>query len=167
MSETESASSEQPVTEHRDVVIIGAGLSGISAAYHLQTMSPDRDFCILEGRRALGGTWDLFRYPGVRSDSDMYTLGFSFKPWNDPQAIADGPSILRYLHETVEEFGIDRHIRFNRLVTRASWSSDEQRWTLTIDHGGEVETLTAEFVFMCSGYYSYRGRHTPEFQLPG
>ena len=163
MSETESASSEQPVTEHRDVVIIGAGLSGISAAYHLQTMSPDRDFCILEGRSALGGTWDLFRYPGVRSDSDMYTLGFSFKPWNDPHAIADGPSILRYLHETVQEFGIDRHIRFNRLVTRASWSSDEQRWTLTIDHGGEVETLTAEFVFMCSGYYSYRGGHTPEF----
>ena len=167
MSDTETAVESTPpesgAVEHKDVVIIGAGLSGISAAYHLQTMSPDRDFAILEGREALGGTWDLFRYPGIRSDSDMYTLGFSFKPWTDPQAIADGPSILSYLHETVDEFDIRRHIRFNRLVSSASWSSDDRRWTLTIDHDGRVETMTAGFVFMCTGYYSYKGGHKPDF----
>lgn len=156
-------SSESVGVEHRDVVIIGAGISGISAAYHLQTMAPDRDFTILEGRSALGGTWDLFRYPGVRSDSDMYTLGFAFKPWTNPKAIADGPSILAYLNETVDEFDIRRHIRFDHQVSGASWSSQEQRWTLTVEHGGEVTTITAGFVFMCTGYYSYKGGYKPDF----
>ena len=149
--------------EHRDVVVIGAGISGITAAYHLQTMSPDRDFTILEGRSDLGGTWDLFRYPGVRSDSDMYTLGFAFKPWTNPKAIADGPSILAYLNETVDEFDIRRRIRFDHSVSAASWSTENRRWTLTVEHGDETFTLTADFVFMCTGYYSYRGGYTPDF----
>ena len=107
--------------EHLDVVVVGAGISGISAAYHLQTMCPDREFAILEGRSALGGTWDLFRYPGVRSDSDMHTLGFKFKPWSNPKAIADGPSILDYLNETVDEFGIREKIRFDHRISNAHW----------------------------------------------
>ena len=154
---------ELPPTEHRDVVVIGAGISGITAAYHLQTMSPDRDFTILEGRADLGGTWDLFRYPGIRSDSDMYTLGFKFKPWTNPKAIADGPSILAYLNETVDEFDIRRRIRFNHLVSAASWSTEDQRWTLTVEHGDESFTMTAGFIFMCTGYYSYKGGYKPEF----
>ncbi len=149
--------------EHIDVVVIGAGISGISAAYHLQTMSPDRSYTILEGRPDLGGTWDLFRYPGIRSDSDMYTLGFDFKPWTDPKAIADGPSILAYLNETVDEFGIREHIRFNQQVTGASWSWDERRWTLHVEDHGETKTITTDFVFMCTGYYSYKGGHKPDF----
>ena len=109
--------------EHVDVVIVGAGISGIGAAYNLQTRCPGRSFTILEGREALGGTWDLFRYPGIRSDSDMHTLGFSFKPWRDAKSIADGPSILAYLQETAAEFGIDTKMRFNHLVTTAEWST--------------------------------------------
>ena len=150
--------------EHLDVVVIGAGISGISAAYHLQTMCPDRDFAILEGRSALGGTWDLFRYPGIRSDSDMYTLGFKFKPWTNPKAIADGPSILAYLNETVDEFGIRDKIRFDHLVANASWSWTDRRWTLTVDHDGEPSTITANFVFVCTGYYSYKGGYKPDFE---
>ena len=150
--------------EHLDVVVIGAGISGISAAYHLQTMSPDREFAILEGRSALGGTWDLFRYPGIRSDSDMYTLGFKFKPWTNPKAIADGPSILAYLNETVDEFGIRDKIRFDHLVANASWSWTDRRWTLTVDHDGEPSTITANFVFVCTGYYSYKGGYKPDFE---
>lgn len=150
--------------EHRDVVVVGAGISGITAAYHLQTLSPDRDFTILEGRADLGGTWDLFRYPGIRSDSDMYTLGFKFKPWTNPQAIADGPSILAYLNETVDEFDIRRHIRFDHQVSAASWSPEEHRWTLTVEHAGETFTITAGFVFMCTGYYSYKGGFKPDFE---
>src|SRR5215213_5509690 len=110
--------------DHVDVVIVGAGLSGIGAGYHLQTLCPDRSYVILEGRARIGGTWDLFKYPGVRSDSDMYTLGYGFKPWTAEKSIADGPSIMAYLRETVTEHGIDRHIRFDCLVTRAEWSSD-------------------------------------------
>ena len=154
--------------EHTDVLIVGAGISGIGAGYHLQTQCPDRSYTILEGRPQLGGTWDLFRYPGVRSDSDMHTLGFSFKPWTAEKAIADGPAILAYLQETATEFGIDQHIRFNHLVTKASWSSDEARWTITAtetapDGSTATRTLTANFLYMCSGYYSYKGGYEPEF----
>ena len=119
--------------EHVDVVVVGAGISGIGAAYHLQQQCPDRSFVMLEGRPDIGGTWDLFRYPGVRSDSDMHTLGYSFKPWKADKAIADGPSILAYLRETVAEHDIERHIRFNHHVTTAEWSSDDARWTVTAD----------------------------------
>ncbi|MFN8021044.1 MAG: NAD(P)/FAD-dependent oxidoreductase [Acidimicrobiales bacterium] len=153
------------MTEHVDVVVVGAGISGIGAAYHLLTRCPDRTFTILDGRDDIGGTWDLFRYPGVRSDSDMHTLGYSFKPWTAEKSIADGPSIMAYLRETVAEHGIDRHIRFGHLVTNASWSSDDARWTVTATQRqtGETATITCNFLFMCSGYYSYRGGHTPEF----
>jgi monooxygenase len=145
--------------EHFDVVVIGAGISGIGAAYHLQTLCPDRSFVILEGRDDLGGTWDLFRYPGVRSDSDMHTLGFSFKPWNHEKSIADGASIMEYLRETVAEYDIARHIRFGHHADSASWSSDAARWTLRTHRttSGEPVELTCNFLFMCSGYYSYKG----------
>jgi cation diffusion facilitator CzcD-associated flavoprotein CzcO len=153
--------------EHVDVIVVGAGISGIGAGYHLQAECPDRTYVILEGRGDLGGTWDLFRYPGVRSDSDMHTLGYRFKPWKAAQAIADGPAIMAYLRETASEFGIDRHIRFRHLVRRAEWSSDDARWTVTAERTdtGQSVTLTCSFLFMCSGYYSYRGGYTPE--LPG
>ncbi len=151
--------------ERVDVVVVGAGLSGIGAGYHLQTMSPDRSYVILEGRDGLGGTWDLFKYPGVRSDSDMHTLGFSFKPWTEAKSIADGPSILKYLKETVAQFGIDQHIRYGQLVSRAEWSSDDATWTVTSTdkHTGASKTIECSFLFMCSGYYSYKKGHTPEF----
>ena len=151
--------------ERVDVVVVGAGLSGIGAGYHLQTMSPDRSYVILEGRDGLGGTWDLFKYPGVRSDSDMHTLGFSFKPWTEAKSIADGPSILAYLKETVAQFGIDQHIRYGQLVSRAEWSSDDATWTVTSTdkHTGASKTIECSFLFMCSGYYSYKKGHTPEF----
>ena len=151
--------------ERVDVVVVGAGLSGIGAGYHLQTMSPDRSYVILEGRDGLGGTWDLFKYPGVRSDSDMHTLGFSFKPWTEAKSIADGPSILAYLKETVAQFGIDQHIRYGQLVTKAEWSSDDATWTVTSTdkHTGASKTIECSFLFMCSGYYSYKKGHTPEF----
>lgn len=144
---------------------MGAGLSGIGAAYFLKRDCPDRSFRIFEARERLGGTWDLFRYPGIRSDSDMYTLGFSFKPWTDPKAIADAPAILRYLHETVTEQGIDRHIRFGHKVIRASWSSDTALWTVTVEHSADASctTLTCRFLFSCSGYYAYDAGYTPDF----
>jgi cation diffusion facilitator CzcD-associated flavoprotein CzcO len=128
-------------------------------------MSPDRSYVILEGRDGLGGTWDLFKYPGIRSDSDMHTLGFSFKPWTEAKSIADGPSILRYLKQTVAQFGIDKHIRFGQLVTQAQWSSDDAQWTVTATNKatGVSNTITCSFLFMCSGYYSYKKGHTPEF----
>ena len=152
-------------SEHVDVVVVGAGLSGIGAGYHLQTMSPDRSYVILEGRDGLGGTWDLFKYPGVRSDSDMHTLGFSFKPWTEAKSIADGPSILQYLKQTVAQFGIDKNIRYGQLVTQAQWSTDDAQWTVTSTNKatGASSTITCSFLFMCSGYYSYKKGHTPEF----
>jgi monooxygenase len=155
------------MAEHFDVVVVGAGISGIGAAYHLQTMSPDRSFVILEGRDDIGGTWDLFRYPGVRSDSDMHTLGFSFKPWVHDKAIADGPSIMAYLRETVAEYGIDRHIRFGHHVDSAAWSSDTARWTLTCTRPGTGERveITCTYLYMCSGYYSYSQGYPAE--IPG
>ncbi len=151
--------------EHFDVVVVGAGISGIGAAYHLQTLCPDRTFVILEGRDDLGGTWDLFRYPGIRSDSDMHTLGYRFKPWTASKSIADGPSILAYLRETVEEHAIGDHIRFRHLVTRAEWSSVDATWTVEVRRGdsGEPATFTCNFLYMCAGYYSYKGGYTPEF----
>lgn len=148
-----------------DVIIVGAGLSGIGAAYHLQTKCPDHSFTILEARNSMGGTWDLFRYPGIRSDSDMYTLGFSFNPWEDPKAIADGSAILQYIKDTARKFGIDKKIRYNHRVIDASWSDPEEMWTLQIASHPDVpqERLKCRFLFMCSGYYDYERGHTPEF----
>src|SRR3712207_6562088 len=128
--------------EHLDVLIVGAGLSGIGAAWHLQDQAPGKRYAILEAREVIGGTWDLFRYPGIRSDSDMHTLGYRFRPWTEAKAIADGPSILRYVNATASEAGIDRHVRFGHRVVRADWSTDEARWTVTAQRvatGEEVQ----------------------------
>ena len=152
---------------HVDVLIVGAGLSGIAAGYHLQASCPGKTYAILEARDSIGGTWDLFRYPGIRSDSDMFTLGYGFRPWKAAKAIADGPSILEYVTDTAREYGIDRHIRFGHRVVGASWSSAEQRWTVEAERTdtGETVTLTAGFLFGCTGYYRYDEGYTPE--LPG
>lgn len=152
--------------EHLDVLIIGAGLSGIGAAYHLMKHCPDKQFALLEGRAALGGTWDLFRYPGIRSDSDMFTLGYNFKPWNDPEAIADGPSILRYIEETARENAIDRKIRYQHRVLKADWCSATARWTLQVQRGAEAEplSLSCQHLLLCTGYYRYEAGYTPEFK---
>lgn len=148
-----------------DVIIVGAGLSGIGAAYHLQTECPNKSFAVLEGREAMGGTWDLFKYPGIRSDSDMYTLGFPFNPWSNPKAIADGSAILQYIKDTAAKFGIDKKIKFNHKVVDASWSDAEKLWTLKIapHEGVQHETLKCKFLTMCSGYYNYENGYTPEF----
>ncbi len=151
------------MTEHFDVVVVGAGLSGIGAGYHLQTRCPDRSYVILEGREALGGTWDLFRYPGIRSDSDMHTLGFSFRPWVDEKSIADGATILDYLNDTAREYGIDRHIRLSHRVIAAQWSTPDAAWTVEAEHEGERVRFTCNFLFMCSGYYNYAAGYTPDF----
>jgi len=151
------------MTEHLDVVIVGAGISGISAAWHLQDRCPAKSYAILERRANLGGTWDLFKYPGIRSDSDMFTLGFRFKPWTSEKAIADGPSIMAYLKETVAEFGIDKHIRYNHKVVAAEWSDAENKWTITVERDGEEDRLTATYLFAASGYYNYDEGYTPEF----
>jgi monooxygenase len=137
---------------HYDVIIVGAGISGVSAAVHLQKTCPNKTFAILEGREALGGTWDLFRYPGIRSDSDMHTLGFSFKPWTEAKSIADGPNILKYVNETTDEFGIRENIKLSHKLTTASWSSSEACWQLTIDNDGSPVPMTCRFVFKCGGY---------------
>jgi len=165
--------------EHFDVLIVGAGLSGIGSGYHLQRHCPGKRYAILEGRHDLGGTWNLFRYPGVRSDSDMFTLGYSFRPWKEAKAIASGPAILKYLRETAQEFGVDRHIRFHHRVVSASWSSAEARWTVECITGGKDAALeppsdavgrherpvryTCRFLYLCSGYYDYESGHTPTF----
>jgi cation diffusion facilitator CzcD-associated flavoprotein CzcO len=150
--------------EHLDVLVVGAGISGICAGYHLQRSCPDRSYAILEARDDIGGTWDLFRYPGIRSDSDMYTLGYSFKPWTNPKSIADAWSIMHYLRETASEHGIDRHIRFGHRVTRASWSSEDARWTVDVARDdGTPARFTCNFLFMCSGYYDYARGYTPDF----
>jgi monooxygenase len=152
-------------TEHFDVLIVGAGLSGIGAGVHLQKSCPKKSYAILEARDAIGGTWDLFRYPGIRSDSDMYTMGFSFRPWQEPKAIADGPSILDYIRRTAADYGVDRKIRFGHRVTRASWSSADATWTVEANRkDGEVARFTANFLYMCSGYYDYERGYTPEFR---
>ncbi len=148
-----------------DVLIVGAGLSGIGAARHLQRRCPGKRYAILEARTCIGGTWDLFRYPGVRSDSDMYTLGYDFKPWTEAKAIADGPTILRYIRQCADEDGITPHIRFAHAVRGADWASRDACWTVTAERSdsGERVTLRARFLYMCSGYYSYAQGHRPEF----
>ncbi len=161
--------------EHVDVLVVGAGLSGIGAACHLTTRCPGRTVAILEARDAIGGTWDLFRYPGVRSDSDMHTLGYAFRPWRDPKPIADGPAILRYVVETAREYGVDRLVRFGHRVERARWSSADARWTVRVrrtvpgdlggDSHGSTQILTCSFLYVCSGYYRYDAGYTPD--LPG
>ncbi len=161
--------------EHFDVIIIGAGLSGIGAGAHLRMRCPDKTFVILEGRERSGGTWDLFRYPGVRSDSDMFTLGYSFKPWNDPKAIADGPAILRYVRETATEYNLEKEIRYGHRVTSAEWSSEKAKWIVRAEKrpsgnvfaspNGETETkhFTCNFLYLCTGYYRYENGYTPEW----
>ncbi len=156
------------VGAHVDVVIVGAGLSGIGAAHHVQSKCPNKRYVILEGRDAIGGTWDLFRYPGIRSDSDMYTLGYAFRPWTEPKAIAAGPRILNYIRDTARDGDIERHIRFRHRVVRASWSSPDARWTVeaevTEDDGTvRAARFTCGFLLMCSGYYRYESGHAPAF----
>ncbi len=153
------------MADHFDVIIVGAGLSGIGAGYHLQQNCPGKTYAILEGRDTIGGTWDLFRYPGIRSDSDMYTLGYRFRPWREAKAIADGPSILKYVRDTAVEYGIDGKIRFQHKVVSAAWSSDSATWTVHAEHGPEHAPVrfTCNFLFMCSGYYDYAEGHAPVF----
>jgi monooxygenase len=151
--------------EHLDVLIVGAGLSGIGAAHHLEERLPGKSYAILEAREAIGGTWDLFRYPGIRSDSDMHTLGYRFRPWTEERTIADGPSILDYVRRTARERGIDRRIRFHHRVVAAEWSSEESRWTVEAERTdtGEAVRLTCGFLWSCSGYYRYDEGYTPDF----
>ncbi|MCY1163776.1 MAG: NAD(P)/FAD-dependent oxidoreductase [Pseudomonadota bacterium] len=155
--------------EHFDILIVGAGLSGIGAAVQLKQNCPGRSFAILEGREALGGTWDLFRYPGIRSDSDMYTLGYAFRPWTEKKSIADGATILKYIADTARDHDIDRHIRYSHRVKQASWSSADTRWTIDIDKGPQREPvqITCNFFYVCSGYYNYEHGYTPDFPGTG
>ena len=146
-------------TEHIDVLIVGAGLSGIGAAHHLQDRLPHKTYAIVEARDTIGGTWDLFRYPGVRSDSDMQTLGYRFRPWTEAKAIADGPSILTYVRDTAREAGIDRHIRFGHRVRGAAWSTPDARWTVSIEGRPAV---TCDFLYVCGGYYRYDAGYRPQ-----
>ena len=154
------------MTEHVNVLIVGAGLSGIGAAHHIQKAFPQKSYAILEARDTIGGTWDLFRYPGIRSDSDMHTLGYRFRPWTEAKAIADGPSILAYVRDTATEAGIDKQIRFRHRVVRASWSSADARWTVTAERDGSAGSpveFTCDFLLCCSGYYRYDKGFAPQF----
>jgi monooxygenase len=152
--------------EHFDVLIVGAGLSGVGAGCHITTKCPGKTFALLEAREAMGGTWDLFRYPGIRSDSDMFTLGYSFRPWEEAKAIADGPAIKKYIHDTAADYGVDEKIRYGHKVVRAAWSSDESRWTVHAERTdtGDTVQLTCNFLFPCTGYYHYTEPYAPEFQ---
>ncbi|MBB6628063.1 NAD(P)/FAD-dependent oxidoreductase [Nocardioides sp. KIGAM211] len=151
------------MTEHVDVLIVGAGLSGIGAACRIREEHPERSVAVLEGRDRSGGTWDLFRYPGVRSDSDMYTLGYQWRPWRGDKALADGPSILAYVRQVAEEYGVDALIRYDHRVVAASWDTGTARWTVDVEVGGERRQLTAGFLWGCSGYYDYDQGYAPEF----
>ena len=149
---------------HVDVLIIGAGLSGIGAASHLEREAPNKSYAILESRGAMGGTWDLFRYPGIRSDSDMHTLGYSFKPWKHDRAIADGPAILDYIRETAREYDVEKHIRYNHRATKISWDSSRALWTVSIEkQGASAGTISCNFIYSCTGYYRYDKGYTPDF----
>lgn len=159
----QQASDGAGAAEHFDVLIVGAGLSGVDAAYRLQTKCPRKSWCIFEARDAIGGTWDLFRYPGVRSDSDMYTLGFPFRPWRGEKAIVEGADIRAYIEETAREFGIDRHIRFRHHIVSAAWCSADARWTVEVEAEGERRSVTCGFLFLCSGYYRYEQGYRPEW----
>lgn len=152
---------------HLDVLIIGAGLSGIGAACHLSRKCPDLRYGIIERRQRIGGTWDLFRYPGIRSDSDMFTLGYNFQPWTDTKMLADGPSIRRYIENTADQYRVKKHIRFGLKVISSEWDSRKNRWTVTAlnEESGEHETFTAGFLFNCTGYYNYDAGYTPK--IPG
>ncbi|MGI8755358.1 MAG: flavin-containing monooxygenase [Acidimicrobiales bacterium] len=154
-----------PSTEHLDVLIVGAGLSGIGAGHYLQADCPWASYAIFEARGGIGGTWDLFRYPGIRSDSDMFTLGYSFRPWDGAKSIADGAEILQYIKDTAREEGIDGHIRFHHRIVAADWSTPEGRWHITAERSdtGETVGLTCGFLFSCSGYYRYDKGHQPDF----
>ncbi len=159
----------QAASEHVDVLIVGAGLSGIGAACHLRRECPGRSFAIVEARESIGGTWDLFRYPGIRSDSDMFTLGYSFKPWEEARAIADGESIRRYIRQAAAEHGVAEQIRFSTRVISAQWSSDEGRWSVELERtdgqaDGERSTLSCSFFYGCTGYYRYDKGFTPDFK---
>ncbi len=149
------------MTPDYDMLIVGAGISGISAAVHFSKLCPDQSYAIIEARENLGGTWDLFRYPGIRSDSDMHTFGFKFKPWTNPKAIADGASILDYLNETVDEFDVRRHIRFRHKCVSANWSSEDAVWHVSVNGPDGVSEITCRFLNMCAGYYSYEEPHNP------
>ncbi|MBI3228470.1 MAG: NAD(P)/FAD-dependent oxidoreductase [Mycolicibacterium cosmeticum] len=151
------------MNEHFDVVIVGAGISGISTAWHLQERCPSKSYVILERRENIGGTWDLFKYPGIRSDSDMFTLGFRFKPWTSARSIADGPSIWNYINEAAVENGIDKHIRTGQKVVAADWSDTDNKWTVTVETDGVQKQVTASFLSVCSGYYNYDQGYTPAF----
>jgi hypothetical protein len=154
----------QPPVERVDVVIVGAGLSGVGAACHLKSKCPEKRVVILEARHAIGGTWDLFRYPGVRSDSDMSTFGYGFRPWNEPKAIADGASIARYIRDTAEQHGVDRLIRFGCRLVRASWRTNDAVWTREAkrEDGSDVR-VACDFLYMCTGYYEYAKGYTPDW----
>ncbi|MFI8481332.1 flavin-containing monooxygenase [Pseudomonas sp. NPDC078700] len=151
--------------EHHSVVIIGAGLSGIGMACHLSRQCPGKGFSIIERRDNLGGTWDLFRYPGIRSDSDMFSFGYQFRPWNELKVLADGPSICQYISETAEQYGISQHIQFGYEVTAADWSSAEQCWMLTVQANatGQIRTVSCDFLISCTGYYNHRSGYLPDF----
>ena len=153
------------MSDHFDVLIVGGGLSGIGAACSLQKYCPQKTYAILEARPSIGGTWDLFRYPGIRSDSDMFTLGYSFRPWLEGKAIADGHSILKYINDTARDYGVEKNIRLNHGVKRASWSSKQAQWTVEAECGNAEQTVrfTCSFLMLCSGYYSYVEGFTPEF----
>ena len=150
--------------EEYDVIIVGAGLSGIGAACHLQMKCPDHNYIILEARDCIGGTWDLFKYPGIRSDSDMYTLGYSFKPWVSDDAIADGPAILKYIKATADEYEVTEKIKFNKKVSSAAWSSEENKWTIDVQDAEAEKQYKCQFIIMCAGYYAYDSGYTPDFE---
>ncbi len=149
---------------HKDVIVVGAGISGIAAGYNLKKSCPNKSFSILEGRKSIGGTWDLFKYPGIRSDSDMHTLGFRFKPWIHDKSIADGPSIMEYLHETINEYELNNNILLDHKVDSANWNSERLLWELKIKVNDQIQNLTCNFLFLCGGYYSYTKPHMPYFK---